>query len=69
MKAVKDRTKICSNRLSSCLVMIVRIEMLIRDNQILAYAGATILIILIDTLKMMFSVCRISSILKSDKYS
>lgn len=69
MKAVKDQTKICSNRLSSCLVMIVRIEMLIRDNQILAYAGATILIILIDTLKMMFPVCRISSILKSDKYS
>lgn len=34
MKAVKDQTRICSKHLSSCLEMIVLIEILIKNNQI-----------------------------------
>lgn len=67
MKAVKDRIKICSSLLSSCLEAIVSIEMLIRDNQILTYARVTILIILIETLKVTFPICRIGSTLKSNR--
>lgn len=67
MKAVKDRIRICSSLLSSCLEVIVSIEMLIRDNQILTYARVTILIILIDTLKLTFPICRIDSTLKLDR--
>lgn len=67
MKAVKDRIRICSSLLSNCLEAIVSIEMLIRDNQILIFARVTILIILIDTLKVTFPICRIDSTLKSDR--